>query len=362
MNKSIKKLREYISYEEGILLKSKIAKRYIKTLEGGDINVLITSKKIYLILDGRYIDDAQNRYSNNEEVVIIRNDAEGFKIDNIDIIKDICSKEEINNLKLEYNNISIEEYLKLIKMGLNISDFNNDFKKIRMIKDEGEVLFLSKACDIADKVFNELLDNIEIGMTEREINAILYYYAIKFGADRMSFEPVIASGKRTAFPHARPSDRKIEKNDFIMIDFGVEYKGYQSDMTRMIFIGEPNEKIKEIYNIVLEAQLKGCENILPGKLGKDVDKRVRDVIEKYGYGEYFIHGLGHGIGINNSDELPKLNQESNIVLENGMVMSCEPGIYIPGIGGVRIEDDILIINGKPISLNKTTKEMIILER
>ena len=199
-------------------------------------------------------------------------------------------------------------------------------------------------------------------MSEKDINAILHYYAIKFGADRMSFEPVIASGERTAFPHARPSDRKIEKNDFIMVDFGVEYKGYQSDMTRMIFIGEPNEKIKEIYKIVLEAQLEGTKNILPGKLGKEVDKRSRDVIEKYGYEECFVHGLGHGVGTNNSDELPKLNKESNIILEEGMVMSCEPGIYLPGIGGVRIEDDVCIINGNPVSLNKISKEMIILER
>lgn len=362
MNKSIKKIRNSIKADEGILIKSKMAKRYIKTIEGGAIDILILKEKIYIILDGRYIEDAKEKYSENEEVVIVRNDIEGLKIDNILIIRDICLEENINLLKVEYNSISIEEYLSFIETELNISNFDDDFKKIRAVKDEEELLLLSKACDITDKVFAKLLEEIKVGMTEKEISALIHYYAIKLGADRMSFEPVIASGERTAFPHARPSDRKIEKNDFIMLDFGIEYRGYQSDMTRMIFIGKPNENIRKIYNVVLEAQMEGCRNILPGKYAKDVDKRSRNIIEKYGYGKYFVHGLGHGIGINNSDELPKLNKESNIILKNGMVMSCEPGIYIPGVGGVRIEDDVCIINGEPISLNKTTKEIIILEK
>ncbi len=151
----------------------------------------------------------------------------------------------------------------------------------------------------------------------------------------------------------------MKVNEAITIDFGVVYQGYQSDMTRTISIGKPPKIIKEIYDVVLEAQLSAIESIKEGTRASDVDKVAREIIDKHGFGEYFNHGLGHGIGLGDG-EVPTLNPNSEDILVEGMVMSCEPGIYIPNVGGVRIEDDIVIIDGKGVPLNKTSKEFIIL--
>ncbi|WP_300283112.1 M24 family metallopeptidase [Peptacetobacter sp.] len=357
MNLFIEKMRKDLNENEAILAKSKDIKKYLNTLEGSGVEILILKKKIYLIMDGRYIEDAKKRYYNNKNIYILKND----KKTNIEIIKEICKNDKINKLKVEYNAYKIKEYMNLEKLKLELENFDEEFKKIRMIKTKNEIEIIMEACEITDKVFENVINNIKIGMTEREISALVQYYSIKFGASKMSFDPVISSGKRTAYPHARPSDKKIEKNDFIMLDFGIEYRGYQSDMTRMIFIGKPNKKIEEIYNIVLNAQLEAIKNIKIGEKCKNIDKISRNIIKEFGYGDYFVHGLGHGIGINNGDEYPKLNKESEMILQEGMIMSCEPGIYLPNIGGIRIEDDVCIINGKAVSLNKTTKKIIVLE-
>ena len=198
-------------------------------------------------------------------------------------------------------------------------------------------------------------------MSEYEISALVQYYSIASGAQQMSFDTIVATGERTALPHGRPTSRKVKAHEPIMIDFGIQYQNYQSDMTRMCFIGEPDPKIKEIYDVVLKAQLAGLGAIKAGAKGKDVDKAARDVIEAAGYGEYFNHGLGHGLGIGEDGEGPTLNSKSETVLQEHMMMSCEPGVYVPGVGGVRIEDDVVIIDGIGVPLNKTTKDYIILE-
>ena len=197
-------------------------------------------------------------------------------------------------------------------------------------------------------------------MSENELSALIQYYSIVKGASGMAFDTIVASGERGAMPHGRPTSRKFENGDFITIDFGIIYNGYQSDMTRTIAIGKPSGKVLEIYNIVLEAQKAGVDYIKVGRTGKEIDTYVRNIIASYGYGDYFTHGLGHGMGIGDG-EFPILNKSSETVLEEGMIMSCEPGIYVEGLGGVRIEDDVLIQNGAGISLNKTTKELIIIE-
>ena len=177
----------------------------------------------------------------------------------------------------------------------------------------------------------------------------------------MSFETIVATGERTALPHGRPTSRKVKAHEPILMDFGIQYKNYQSDMTRICFIGKPTPEIETIYNTVLKANLAGIAAIKEGAIAKDVDAAARQVIEASGYGEYFNHGLGHGIGVDNSCELPILNGKGDIVLKENMVMSCEPGIYVPNLGGIRIEDDVWIHDGIGIPLNTTTKDLIILE-
>ena len=214
---------------------------------------------------------------------------------------------------------------------------------------------------VEEIIYQKVIDHIHAGMSEYEISALVQYYSIAAGAQQMSFDTIVATGERTALPHGRPTSRKVKAHEPIMIDFGIQYQNYQSDMTRMCFIGEPDPKIKEIYDVVLKAQLAGLGAIKAGAKGKDVDKAARDVIEAAGYGEYFNHGLGHGLGIGEDGEGPTLNSKSETVLQEHMMMSCEPGVYVPGVGGVRIEDDVVIIDGVGVPLNKTTKDYIILE-
>lgn len=356
--RNIDRIRIHANKETAILIKSKPMKKYIETISGGAIDVLITSEKDYLILDGRYILEAENY---KKDYTVIENTPAQTGKPNFDVIENICIEKGILNLKIESEAYTPVEYLKMCGGRLNILPFDDEIRKIKMIKSEEEIKIMKEACEITDKVFNNVLKHIKLGMTENELSGWVHYYSMKYGAEGMSFSPVISSGERTAYPHARPTERKICRNEPVMIDFGIIYKGYQTDITRTVFTGKPSEIMMEIYNIVKMAQQAGLNAIKAGNLAKDADTAARNIIEKYGYGKYFDHGLGHGIGTDNSTELPKLNQKSKEILEKGMIMSCEPGIYIPGMGGVRIEDTVCIIKDKGISLNNITKDMIILE-
>lgn len=181
----------------------------------------------------------------------------------------------------------------------------------------------------------------------------------KLGATSSSFDTIVASGVRSALPHGVATDKIIEKGDFVTLDYGALYNGYISDMTRTVAVGEPSEQLKEIYQIVLEAELLGLEKFKPGMTGKEADAICRDYIKEHGYGDAFGHSTGHGIGLE-VHEGPGLSFRSNITLEPGMVVTCEPGIYLPGVGGVRIEDDTLITETGNEKLTHAPKELIIL--
>lgn len=361
MAKHIDKIKELLDKLEidAALIKSKTTKKYLDTVTGSGIHLLITKDSSYVILDGRYVEEVKEREKDFE---IIENTPSKSKKSHFDIINIILNKCNYKSLGIEDGAYSIADYKKLKGYKFNISLIGEEINKIRIVKDEYEIEIIKEACKITDVIFQKVLKHIKVGISEREINAYLQYYSLLLGANKMSFETIVTSGPRTAFPHGRPTDRKVKAHEPIMIDFGIEYKNYQSDMTRTIFIGEPISEIRKIYEIVKLAQQAGLNAIKPGVLASDVDKAARDVIINAGYGEYFNHGLGHGIGIGDGCEYPYLNQTSDVILEENMVMSCEPGIYIPNLGGVRIEDDVLIKNGLGFPLNKTTKELIILEK
>ena len=238
---------------------------------------------------------------------------------------------------------------------------DQEIAHLRIVKEDEEIEAMKKSIAITDEIYQKVIEHIHVGMSEYEISALVQYYSIASGAQQMSFDTIVATGERTALPHGRPTSRKVKAHEPIMIDFGIQYENYQSDMTRVCFIGEPLEQYKKIYDVVLKAQLAGLNAIRTGVKACEVDKAARQVIEEAGYGEYFDHGLGHGIGVTDSNEGPILNSQSQIILQNGMMMSCEPGIYIPGFGGVRIEDDVVIINGKGVPMNRTPKDYMILE-
>lgn len=354
MENRIEAFREILKEKnvDGILIKSKSNKIYIGALTGSGVKVLITKDKSYQIMDGRYINEARETTIGFE--IISHSQDRNY----IEVIKEVLGNEK--SIAVESSHIFAKEYLKMKEYEFDIVLLENELEYARKCKTANEIDLVKEACEITDKIFAEVLKEIHIGMKEYELSALIQYLAISKGATSMAFDTIVASGTRGAMPHGRPTNKEFKAHELITIDFGITYKGYQSDMTRTICIGEPTEELRKIYNIVLEAQKAGVDFIKSGVISKDVDKHVRNIIESYGYGEYFTHGLGHGIGIGDG-EFPILNQRSNTVLEEGMIMSCEPGIYVPGLGGVRIEDDVLIEKGIGVPLNKTSKNIIILE-
>lgn len=215
------------------------------------------------------------------------------------------------------------------------------FLQQRAIKDETEVDATRKAVQIQQKAFKDTCKWLKPGVTELEVAAYMEYRIRAHGGEGASFPMIIAAGPRSSLCHAMPTEKKVKNNDVLLIDWGAKYDSYMSDMTRTLALGRMPRKIKEIYPIVLESQLAAIEAIAPGVKLKDVDEASRSVIRKAGYGKEFVHGLGHGIGLEIHEE-PRLAAKAKGVLEVGQIVTVEPGIYLPGIGGVRIEDDILV--------------------
>lgn len=354
MLKRIENFRKILNKKnvDALLIKSKTNKKYIGALTGSGVKVLITKDNIYQIMDGRYVNEAKTNTSGFENIVFNQGDSYLQEVKNL--LKGNC------RLAIEASQTLVKEYLEMNKYGFDLVLLDNELEASRKCKDDKEIELVKKACEITDKIFKEAIDQIYVGMKEYELSALLQYLAISNGASGMAFDTIVASGDRGAMPHGRPTDKTFKEHELITIDFGITYQGYQSDMTRTVCIGTPTPEMKKIYDVVKEAQQKGVDFIKSGITGKDVDQHVRDFITEKGYGEYFTHGLGHGMGMGDG-ELPLLNQRSSTILEEHMIMSCEPGIYVPGLGGVRIEDDVLIENGVGVSLNKTSKELICLE-
>ncbi|NJE06058.1 aminopeptidase P family protein [Thermococcus sp. M36] len=230
-------------------------------------------------------------------------------------------------------------------------------KELRIIKTPEEIEVIETACKIADMAMMAALEEISEGKREREIAAKMEYVMKMNGAEKTAFDTIIASGWRSALPHGVASDKRIGRGDLVVIDEGALYRHYHSDITRTIVVGSPNEKQRDIYYAVLEAQRKGVEAAKPSITAKELDTIVRNVIKEYGYGDNFIHSTGHGVGLQ-IHEWPRVSQQDETVLKPGMVITIEPGIYIPKFGGVRIEDTVVITENGARRLTKTERELI----
>jgi Xaa-Pro aminopeptidase len=230
-------------------------------------------------------------------------------------------------------------------------------EKIRMVKEKNEIDMIKRAQTITDEVFQEILPIITSGRREKDIAAEVEYLMRRKGASGTSFDTICASGKRAALPHARAGTKVIQNGDFVTLDMGAIYEGYCSDMTRTVVVGKATSSQKKIYRIVLKAQEAGVRSCKPFRKCSEVDKRTRRIIEKEGYGKAFGHGTGHGVGLE-VHELPGLYSRSSGILKRKMVVTVEPGIYLPGRWGVRIEDMVLIQNGGYENLSKSPKELI----
>lgn len=350
----VNKLRALMKKNEltGFLVTSSYNLRYLTNFTGTAGLALITQNNAFFITDFRYTEQAAEQIDGYE---IIKHNANIYG----EVVK-LVEQEKLTNLAFEENFISFSEYSVLEEIiPCDLIPITGMIEELREVKDEEEIEIIQKACSIADLGFKHILTVIKPGMTEIEVANQLDFYMRSLGATSVSFDTIVASGLRSAMPHGVASDKIIEKGDLITLDFGCYYDGYVSDMTRTFAIGEPNDKLKEIYQIVLEAQLKVIAEAKPGLTGIQLDAIAREHIASYGYGEAFGHSTGHGIGLE-IHEGPNVSFSAEKQFVKGNVITDEPGIYLPGIGGVRIEDDLLLTEGGNCVLTQAPKELIIL--
>lgn len=338
---------------EAILLTSPHNRRYMTGFTGSAGFVLVTADRAYFLTDFRYVTQA------TEQAPLFEVVQHGTKP--METVATLLKKLGMNRLGFEQNDLSygIHASYAADLAGIEFVPTSLVVEKIRMYKDEEELQIIQEAADLADRTFSHITGFIKPGVTEQELALEMEFFMRKNGATATSFETIVASGERSALPHGVASERAIKGNEFIKFDFGALYKGYCSDLTRTVFLGTPTEKHKEIYHIVLEAQMNVLDKLKPGMTGKEGDALARDIIAKAGYGDHFGHGTGHSFGMQ-IHENPRLSPLCDIVLEPGMTMTVEPGIYLPGFGGVRIEDDIVITDSGIRILTHSTKQFLML--
>jgi Xaa-Pro aminopeptidase len=311
--------------------------RYLTGFTGSSARLLLTAKAGYLLTDSRYKIQAAAELKGKQ----------GLKLrickTAYEELGNIIKKANIKKLGFESASVSYDAYLALKKAfkGVSFKSVSTLVEGERVVKDSSELRVIRKAIAVADKGFKGVERALVSTKTEVELASYIEAIVKRSGAEAMSFDTIVASGKRSALPHAKPTGNMIKKRGFLTVDMGVSLGGYKSDETRTYVVGEPTRRQREVYGVVKEAHDKAIDVVKAGALASDVDAGARRVIKKAGYGKYFGHGTGHGVGIN-VHERPGLGPKSKDVLKEGMVITIEPGIYIPGWGGVRIEDMVLV--------------------
>lgn len=318
--------------------------------------LIITRSGAFFYTDSRYITAAKQSVKSAEVLL----QTESFYA----TLNTFFKENGIKTASFEAKHTTIEEYARL-REDIKETEFDfsgeidNAILKIRRKKTADEIQKIKAAQAITDECFSYMCSFIKEGMTEKEIQLELDYYLLSHGADALSFETIVVSGENSAKPHGVAGNRKVKKGDFITMDFGAVVGFYHSDMTRTVALGEVSEKMKTVYNTVLKAQKAGIEAAVNGASCAAVDKAARDVIEKAGFGKYFSHSLGHGVGVE-IHESPNFSPNSKEIFEPGDVVTVEPGIYIPGEFGVRIEDMVLNLGDKTLDLTHSSKNLIVI--
>ncbi len=336
---------------EAMLVMQPENRYYLSGFSGSTGALLITEKESYLCTDFRYTEQAESQ-SPHMEITRVRDTLP-------DTLAELQKKTGFNVLGYEDGFLNCKLYNKIQDRlpGVKMVPLSGTVERLRRIKDASELDIIEKAMSMLDLGFEYICGVVKPGMSEREIALELEFFLRRHGASGASFPFIVASGPRSSLPHGEASDRIIQKGDMLTIDFGVVYKHYNSDMTRTVAVGKKPPDMEEIYKIVLEAQLAALEAIKPGVPASEVDKAARSVIESKGYGEYFGHGTGHGVGLAVHEE-PRLSSKDNTILEEGMVVTVEPGIYLPGRGGVRIEDSVVVESNGCRLLTKSPKSSL----
>ncbi len=342
------------SQVDAIFINSEPNITYLTGFTGDSSRLIVSQNAVVLITDGRYTEQAENECSNDIRIFKWIKDkrysAETYEF----LIKEL----NIQTLGFEGNKLTYSEFRELQNsiIPMNPVPLFGLVENLRIIKDEIEVEYLRTACEISDRALHDTIKEIGIGKTESEIAGILEFNLRKNGSEGLSFDTLLLSGTRTSILHGKPGNNKVQSGDFLLFDFGALYKGYHADMSRTFIVGKADAKKRELYSIIYSAQMDSVESIHNGTEGKKADEAVRRRIPDKFIGNYYP-GLGHGVGLE-IHESPFLNNTSDFIFKSGMTVTIEPGIYIPGEGGLRIEDTVVVQDGGVEILTKFPREMM----
>ncbi|AMB94687.1 M24 family metallopeptidase [Aerococcus sanguinicola] len=359
MKRRIKKLQDLLKEEDikAFYVSNPYNIRYLSGFTGTSAKVLVTQEKAYLITDFRYREQAESQCPDLEVVIAGGSASQDSPLA---FIKRTLNAISCDHLAFEDEDVSVASYMALDEaLEIDLVPFSGAIEVLRQFKDEEEIALIEKACEIAVQTYDFMLNEVKVGMTEIELANAIDFHMRSLGASGVSFDTIVASGLRSAMPHGVASQKKIEQGDLITVDYGCYYQGYCSDMTRTFALGDPGAKLKEIYPIVQEANRRVSQAARPGISGQALDAVARDYISQAGYGDAFGHSLGHSIGLE-IHEAPNASPSYDEALQVGQLITNEPGIYLEGIGGVRIEDDLVITEEGNRILTPASRELIIL--
>ncbi len=339
---------------DGLLLTSPISRKYCAEFNIDEGVAVVSAKGCRYFTDSRYIESAQNNLKGFEVIMV------GKGVGYYALINEAIQDFGITCLGFEESFLTVAEYEGYkAHLSARLTPCQKDINAFRVVKEKYELTRMKEAQAITDNAFTDVCARIREGMSEKELAAELIYCLYKNGAEGLSFAPIVVSGPNTSMPHGVPGNRKLQKGDFITMDFGVVYKDYCSDMTRTVALGYATDEMKKVYDVVLQAQLAGIAATKAGVTGQAIDGAARKRIAEAGYGEYFGHGYGHCLGLE-IHEAPMCNPSNDKPMPAGSVSSAEPGIYIPGKFGVRIEDCLIIQEDGVEILARSPKELIII--
>ncbi|MGE5543855.1 MAG: M24 family metallopeptidase [Bacillota bacterium] len=344
----LNKLLELMTGEgyDGLLITDPANMYYISGFSG-EGTLLITENRQYLITDSRYTEQAGQETT-------------GFEIQGLPTDGWASLTGDLTRVGFEIGSVTYQRYQDWTEtMGDKLHPAKPLVEQLRLIKDETELEKIRTAVRIGDDVFQDLLSEIRPGTSERYLGMMISHRLRVRGCEKEAFDPIVVSGKRSSLPHGRPSEKTLEVGDVVTFDFGGLYENYAGDMTRTVVVGKSCARSRDIYSRVLEAQITGVEAIAPGKTCREVDEAVREVFARNKLDQYFAHSTGHGVGLG-VHEAPSVSRRNETVLQEGMVITVEPGIYIPGWGGVRIEDVVLVKGNGHEVLTRTSKDLMVI--
>lgn len=323
--------------------------RWLSGFTGSNGWVAVGRTGAVLVTDGRYLEQARDEVA-GASIEIVEAKSRSSMVE-------VVSRFASGVVGARFEAIDLAAHAEMLRSGLSLTDRGDLIRTIRRVKDETELERIERACTIADRAFAEAIETVEVGVTERDLRDELEFRMRQYGADGPSYATIVAAGPfHSARPHHQPTSRRFESGDAIVVDVGALVDGYHSDMTRTVFVGEPSEELHGWYEVVRSSQDRGREAVRGGATARDVDRACRCVFDEAGLGEYFVHGTGHGVGLD-IHETPFLNTQASEDLLVGEVVTVEPGLYRGGLGGVRIEDLILVLPDGHRILTGTSKDL-----